>query len=105
KVDSEKVVDKRLSGKDRYETAIEISNEGWEQADTVVITRGDGFADALAGAPLAYKYDAPILLTENHSMDREVQKEIKRLGASKAIVLGGSGAVSNYVAYQLKGLG
>ncbi|MFP3471726.1 cell wall-binding repeat-containing protein, partial [Micrococcus sp. SIMBA_144] len=38
-------------------------------------------------------------------MDREVQKEIKRLGASKAIVLGGSGAVSNYVAYQLKGLG
>ncbi|QHA93579.1 pullulanase [Bacillus sp. N1-1] len=105
KVDSEKVVDKRLSGDNRYETAIEISKEGWEQADTVVITRGDGFADALAGAPLAYKYDAPILLTESHSMDRDIQKEIKRLGASKAIVLGGNSAVSNYVNYQLKGLG
>ncbi|MGA9290539.1 MAG: cell wall-binding repeat-containing protein, partial [Anaerobacillus sp.] len=74
-------------------------------ADTVVITRGDGFADALAGAPLAYKYDAPILLTKKNTMNDDIQKDIKRLGASKAIILGGTEAVSSYVNYQLKGLG
>lgn len=105
KVDSGKAFDKRISGDDRYETAIQISKDGFEESDTVVITRGDGFADALAGAPLAYKYNAPILLTKSNSMDGNIQKEIKRLGASKAIILGGTKAVSNYVSYQLKGLG
>ncbi|MGE6754553.1 cell wall-binding repeat-containing protein [Rossellomorea sp. NPDC071047] len=95
----------RISGDDRYHTAIEISKKGWESADTVVIARGDKFPDALAGAPLAYKHDAPILLTQQGSLNAEVQEEIKRLGAKKAIILGGEGAVSKYVQYQLKGLG
>ncbi|NMH67551.1 hypothetical protein HF072_01885 [Bacillus sp. RO3] len=95
----------RISGDDRYQTAIEISEKGWESADTVVIARGDQFPDALAGAPLAYKHDAPILLTEQGYLNDEVQEEIKRLGAKKAIILGGEGAVSKYVQYQLKGLG
>jgi uncharacterized protein len=95
----------RISGDDRYHTAIEISKKGWESADTVVIARGDQFPDALAGAPLAYKHDAPILLTQQDSLNAEVQDEIKRLGAKKAIILGGEGAVSKYVHYQLKGLG
>ena len=67
--------------------------------------RGDMFPDALAGAPLAYKYDAPILLTEKHKIDSSVKKEIERLGAKKAIILGGPDAVSPYVEYSLKGLG
>ncbi|MCA1061410.1 cell wall-binding repeat-containing protein [Rossellomorea aquimaris] len=95
----------RISGDDRYETAIEVSKKGWESADTVVIARGDKFPDALAGAPLAYKHDAPILLTQQNSLNSEVQAEIKRLGAKKAIILGGEAAVSKYVQYQLKGLG
>ncbi|MGM0854995.1 MAG: cell wall-binding repeat-containing protein [Bacillota bacterium] len=95
----------RISGDDRYQTAIEISKKGWESSDTVIIARGDKFPDALAGAPLAYKHDAPILLTQQGSLNAEVQEEIKRLGAKKAIILGGEGAVSKYVQYQLKGLG
>ncbi|MHA7139626.1 cell wall-binding repeat-containing protein [Rossellomorea arthrocnemi] len=95
----------RISGNDRYQTAIEISKKGWESSDTVVIARGDQFPDALAGAPLAYKHDAPILLTKQGNLNTEVQAEIKRLGAKKAIILGGDAAVSKYVQYQLKGLG
>ncbi|GEN54518.1 cell wall-binding repeat-containing protein [Halobacillus faecis] len=94
----------RIQGQDRYETAIEISKKGWEQADTVVIARGDQFADALAGAPLAYKEDAPILLTKSNKLDARVKEEIERLGATNAIVLGGTGAISSYVKYQLEGL-
>ncbi|MBO1913294.1 cell wall-binding repeat-containing protein, partial [Microvirga sp. 3-52] len=53
----------RISGKDRYLTAIEISQQGWTKSDKVVLARGDGFADALAGVPLAHELNAPILLT------------------------------------------
>ncbi|MCA0170445.1 cell wall-binding repeat-containing protein [Bacillus sp. RAR_GA_16] len=104
KIQMENSVD-RTSGETRYETAVEISKKGWESADTVVIARGDKFPDALAGAPLAYKYDAPILLTEQNRLNAAVKKEIKRLGAKKVIVLGGTSAISSYTEYELKGLG
>ncbi|WP_335870587.1 cell wall-binding repeat-containing protein [Bacillus sp. 2205SS5-2] len=94
----------RIMGETRYETAIEISKAGWTEASTVVIARGDSFPDALAGAPLAYQYDAPILLTENGTLSKAVKEEIKRLGADNVIILGGTSAVSNYVKYQLEGM-
>ncbi|MYL36346.1 cell wall-binding repeat-containing protein [Halobacillus litoralis] len=95
----------RISGVDRYQTAIEVSKQGWEQSETVVIARGDSFPDALAGAPLAYKLDAPILLTKSNKLSSEVKTELNRLGAEKAVILGGGGAVSDYVRYQLEGQG
>ncbi len=96
---------KRLAGEDRYETAVEVSKQGWESADTVIIARGDSFADALAGAPLAKKYNAPILLTDSNKLSSATKKEIERLGAKKVMILGGTSAVSKYVEYQLGGLG
>ncbi|WP_377887461.1 cell wall-binding repeat-containing protein [Alkalihalobacillus sp. R86527] len=95
----------RLSGDDRYDTAIKVSQAGWESADTVVLARGDAFPDALAGAPLAYELDAPILLTGQDFLNKKVKEEIKRLGAKDVVILGGTGAVSDYVEYQVEGLG
>lgn len=95
----------RIHGEDRYKTAIEVSKEGWEQADTVVIARGDTYPDALAGAPLAYKYDAPILLNPQEKLSDDVRAELERLSAKKVIILGGTGAISEYAEYQIEGLG
>ncbi|WLR61612.1 cell wall-binding repeat-containing protein [Guptibacillus hwajinpoensis] len=95
----------RIEGETRYETSVKISQEGWDSADTVVLARGDSFPDALAGAPLAYKYDAPILLTESGSLNKMAKEEIARLGAKDVIILGGTSAVSNYVKFQLEGMG
>lgn len=95
----------RLSGESRYETAIAVSKQGWDSADTVVIARGDQYADALTAAPLADQEDAPVLLTRSGSLPSTVAEEIERLGASKAIVLGGSLAVSADVEGQLDDLG
>jgi putative cell wall-binding protein len=95
----------RLSGKDRYATAVEISQTGWREADTVVIARGDHYADALAGVPLAYLYNAPILLTRTNTLPGLVADEIERLGAARAILLGGRQAVSQQVADQLEKMG
>lgn len=95
----------RLSGANRYATAVRISQSGWRQADTVVIARGDHYADALAGVSLAHQYDAPILLTPSNSLPQLVADEIERLEAKRAIILGGEKAVSPQVEQRLAGLG
>ncbi|WP_299093787.1 cell wall-binding repeat-containing protein [uncultured Metabacillus sp.] len=87
----------RISGIDRYKTAVQISKAGWGQANTVILARGDMFPDALAGGPLAYKYDAPILLTHNNKLTPVTKEEIKRLKAKNVIILGGVGAISDTV--------
>ncbi|WP_102264413.1 bifunctional 2',3'-cyclic-nucleotide 2'-phosphodiesterase/3'-nucleotidase [Mesobacillus jeotgali] len=84
----------RLAGFGRFETAIDISKEGWDSAETVVLVRADEFADALAAAPLAYKYNAPILLTQSDKLNADTKAEIKRLGAKRVVIVGGTGAVS-----------
>lgn len=94
----------RVSGVNRYSTATEISQEGWQTAETVVIARGDDFPDALAGASLAYKLDAPILLTGKDSLPQETIAELIRLKAKKVVILGGTGAVSAKVENALKGM-
>lgn len=87
----------RLAGLDRFETAIDISKEGWDSAETVVLVRSDEFADALAAAPLAYKYNAPILLTKPNTLHEDTKAEIKRLGAKRVVIVGGTGAVSSQI--------
>lgn len=91
----------RISGYMRYDTAVEASKQGWDKADTVIIARGDDFADALAGVPLAHKLDAPILMTPSDKLWNNSLEEIKRLGAKNAIILGGEGAVSKAVSTEL----
>src|SRR5699024_9098343 len=78
----------RIEGDDRYDTAIEISREGWSESDTVILARGDEFADALAGVPLAHELDVPILLTLQDRLSKNGMAEIERLGAENVIVLG-----------------
>ena len=94
----------RVKGASRYDTAVEISKRGWanNSTDTVIIARGDSFPDALSGSPLAYQENAPILLTEKGKLTNVNISEIKRLGATKAIILGGTGAVSKQVEADLK---
>jgi len=95
----------RIYGDDRYETAVEISKETWDTADTVVIATGQDYPDALAGAPLAYAKEAPILLTRSSDLPRVTENEINRLGARKAVILGGTTAVEHKVERQLQDAG
>ncbi len=95
----------RLYGADRYKTAVEVSKAGGPSAVTVLIARGDDYADALAGVPLGYKFNAPILLTQPAFLNPDTMGEIQRLGAKNAVILGGAGAVSQTVEDTLKGMG
>ena len=87
----------RLSGDDRVETAIEVSQQQFPepgQAGAVFLARHDDYADALTAGPLAYALDAPILLTPTGPLRADVGAEIDRLGVDTAYLLGGPGAVS-----------
>lgn len=98
------VTSQRLWGNDRYETSVAVSKSGFTTSDTVILVRGDDFADALAVTPLAKMYNAPILLTGLNSLPNSVQAEITRLGAKKIVIAGGIGAVSQTVENSLKKL-
>ncbi len=95
----------RLADFNRYTTAIEISKQGWGSAETVILTKGTDFPDALSGVPLAYKNNAPILLTESSSLSQETLEELKRLNPTKVIILGGEAAISSTVELQLQSEG
>ena len=91
----------RYAGSNRYGTAVEISKAAASKSEYVVIASGSSYADALAGVPLANALKAPILLTAKDSIDADTMAQIKNLGASKAIILGGTGVVSDKVEKQL----
>lgn len=93
-----------LSGPNRIETAVDISKNTFDKADTVVIAQADGFADALAAGPLAAILDGPILLA-GKTIDPSVVKEIERLGAKKVLIVGGENSVSADVLKILKDKG
>ena len=89
----------RISGPDRVDTADAISQAefpGVGSASAVVLARYDGFADTLAGTPLAAAKSAPLLLTSPASLDPRTLAEIQRvLTAGKTVyLLGGNGALS-----------
>ncbi len=94
----------RLAGTDRYATAVRTSQVAFASADTVVIVSGTGFADAVSAGALAGVFDAPMLLTDPLRLPSGVATEIVRLGATKAIVVGGAPAVSEQVAVALRAL-
>lgn len=95
----------RISGANRWATAVEISQEGWDSANVVVLANGRNYPDALAGVSLAYGLDAPVLLTEADSLVAATKAEIIRLGAAKVILLGGTGVISADVADELEDMG
>jgi putative cell wall-binding protein len=95
----------RIFGKDRYETALEIALQGWGYGtDEIILATGSNFPDALAGAPLAYHKDAPILLTTKGSLHPSVEEAIFELGVNKVTILGGAGVISDQVVKELRAL-
>ena len=94
----------RVSGKDRYETAVAISVSGNWTANTVYVASGEQFPDALAAGPAATAERAPLLLTKQKFLPPVVREEILRLKPTKIIVVGSVGAVSDSVFQVLKGI-
>ena len=91
----------RINGKDRIETAIEISKKYFGQASTVIVVDRKDFPDAMTSSVLSKLLKAPILLTETNKLDPRVAAEIERLGARDVIIVGGNSSVSEAVKKEL----
>ncbi|MGD6803416.1 cell wall-binding repeat-containing protein [Rossellomorea aquimaris] len=102
---SAEISDIRVSGESRFETAVEISKAAFTESETVILSTAYNFPDALAGGSLAYKEDAPILLSAKDSLGKATKEEILRLQAKKAIILGSEGVVSEKVVKELNYIG
>ncbi|MBE0476775.1 MAG: cell wall-binding repeat-containing protein [Coriobacteriia bacterium] len=101
----QKPVASRLAGADRTKTSVRVSRKSFPNgAQTVVVASGETFPDALVAGPLAVALDAPILLTPRTRLPSALADEIARLGARKAVVVGGGPAVDSSVARRLDSL-
>lgn len=87
----------RVAGKDKYETAVEISKKNFDDADSVILASGENFADALSGGQLALGLDAPILLSQKGSLRDDVKAELKRLDPDKIYILGGQASLGKKI--------
>lgn len=91
---AQNVTSQNISGSDRYSTAVKISQSGWSQSDTVILTNANAVADSLSVAPLASKLRVPVLLTQSDSLNEATMAEISRLGAKKVLIIGGQDSIS-----------
>ena len=91
----------RVFGTDRFATAVAVSRHTHPQeAGTVWLATGLGFADALAAGPVAAAEDAPVLLTDSDAVPEVVRQELRRLSPARVVVVGGTSAVSDRAADQ-----
>ncbi|WP_181519550.1 cell wall-binding repeat-containing protein [Anoxybacillus ayderensis] len=99
-------ISERIDGKDRFEVAVNISKKGWTGgSDVVILANYNAFADALSASTLAYKHNAPILLTHSDRLTDSTREEIRRLMPREVIVIGGYATISSDVINQLKQIG
>ena len=83
----------RLAGSSRYSTAAAIAARSHPSgASSVYLATGGGFADALAGISVARIDGAPMLLVGT-TLPSSTAGAMESLGAARAVILGGTGAV------------
>ncbi len=94
----------RISGSDRYATASAVSAKTSSPGvATAYVATGLGFPDALAGAAVAARDGAPVLLVSRWSVPASTAAELTRLHPGRIVVLGGSAVVSDGVLTALRG--
>lgn len=91
----------RICGNNRYETSVNILNAGWSKSETVILVTGENYPDAISAAPLAKKYDAPIILVNKGLLPYELSTEISLLKPKKVYIVGGTSAISQQVELEL----
>jgi putative cell wall-binding protein len=87
----------RLAGKDRYATAAAVAG-AFGSARSAYVASGQSFPDALAGAALAAKRGAPVLLVTSGSVPVATRNALHGMNPTQIVALGGTGPLSDMVA-------
>lgn len=91
----------RLGGDDRFETARLINAQFFTglAPDYAFLATGRGFADALAGGPVAAAFGAPIYLSEQRCLSRDVFADLTDLFVREVYGIGGTAVLSDRVLF------
>ncbi len=96
----------RIGDTTRYSTAVAIAKEyNAGTAPNIVLTTGDGFADALSAAPFAYQLNAPVLLSSDSaetSSDAVNYINSHTISSSVTYIIGGNVSVPESISNALK---
>lgn len=104
----------RVAGADRYETSRRIAESFPKEVvsdfpgtdlETAMVASGAGFADALAGAPVAYSESFPVLLTPQAGLSPQARAALLSLEIKQVFLLGGPLAVSPAAETAIRALG
>jgi putative cell wall-binding protein len=87
----------RLAGTDRYGTSAAVAATFGTNVPMVYVASGAGFADALAAAAAAGAHGSPVLITVPTILPSVIRAQIVRLNPTRAVIAGGSSAVSDAV--------
>lgn len=99
----------RLAGDNRFETAVAVSRDRFDDrsARAAIVARADDFADALAGGPLAVAVGGPVLLTSSDTLHPATSSELQRVLQPDGVVylIGGTAAVDAATEQAITSLG
>ena len=84
----------RFTGADRYEAAAAMNSAIFGESDTVFLSTGLKFADALAGGPIAGVYDAPLYLAPAVCIPQSTQFSMRQRLANRVVFLGGPASLA-----------
>lgn len=84
----------RISGKDRYETSLEVLKH-MDKTQSAVIADGRDYPDALAAAPYAVKKNTGILLSDDTAIDK-IKEYVDSQNISDITLIGGEKSVTKY---------
>lgn len=84
----------RISGKDRYETSLEVLKH-MNKTQSAVIADGRDYPDALAAAPYAVKKNTGILLSNDSAIDK-IKEYVDSQNISDITLIGGEKSVTKY---------
>ena len=84
----------RVSGKDRYETALEIAKLSFDKNNNAILASGQVFADSLSAVSLTKKHNAPIILTQSDSLTENAKKY---LNGKNVFIVGGELTVAKNI--------
>ena len=94
------IADVRISGKDRYETSIQVAKlliEDYNYKNEIILANGINAADAISASPLAIQEKYPIVLTNGRTIENTVLNKLEDFNTKDAVIVGGSGSVSNKI--------
>jgi putative cell wall-binding protein len=93
----------RISGANRFEVGVNLVKHFNMSASSLVFARGDVFADALSGGPLAALTGSPILLTPSYSLNSSVGAFLTEKSAEfqTGYILGGFASVTQDLKWKI----